>query len=74
MSGIQISKLHPSNILKKNFLIFRMSFHSSSRITSMIYDSFQSNIIIGGCYSGQICIWDIRANKKNPVCRVNTDI
>lgn len=36
----------------------------------MIFDCFQkSNIIIGGCYSGQICIWDIRVNKKNPVCR-----
>lgn len=47
-----------------------MTFHSSSQVTSMLFDEFQSNIIIGGCYSGQICIWDTRANKKNPVCRV----
>ncbi|KAI1724810.1 cytoplasmic dynein 1 intermediate chain 2 [Ditylenchus destructor] len=46
-----------------------MTFHSSSRVTSMIFDSYQPNIIIGGCYSGQICIWDTRANKKNPVCK-----
>ncbi|KAI1717234.1 cytoplasmic dynein 1 intermediate chain 2 domain-containing protein [Ditylenchus destructor] len=46
-----------------------MTFHSTSRVTSLIFDSYQPNIIIGGCYSGQICIWDTRANKKNPVCK-----
>jgi dynein intermediate chain, cytosolic len=47
-----------------------MTFYSSSRVMSMVLDPFQSNIIIGGCYSGQICIWDTRANKKMPVCKV----
>lgn len=48
-----------------------MTFYSSSRVMSMVLDPFQSNIIIGGCYSGQICIWDTRANKKMPVCKTS---
>ena len=47
-----------------------MTFQSSSRITSIIFDQFRTNIIIGGCYSGQICVWDIRANKRTPVLKV----
>lgn len=46
-----------------------MTFQSSSRITSIIFDQFRTNIIIGGCYSGQICVWDIRANKRTPVLK-----
>uniref|UniRef100_A0A914Y8Q8 Uncharacterized protein n=1 Tax=Panagrolaimus superbus TaxID=310955 RepID=A0A914Y8Q8_9BILA len=43
------------------------TFHSPSRITSLQFARFHSNIIVGGLYSGQICIWDNRVNKKTPV-------
>uniref|UniRef100_A0A914CPW1 Uncharacterized protein n=1 Tax=Acrobeloides nanus TaxID=290746 RepID=A0A914CPW1_9BILA len=43
------------------------TFHSTSRLTSMLYAKFHANIIVGGCYSGQICMWDNRVNKKTPV-------
>uniref|UniRef100_A0A183C6Q7 WD_REPEATS_REGION domain-containing protein n=1 Tax=Globodera pallida TaxID=36090 RepID=A0A183C6Q7_GLOPA len=46
-----------------------MTFTSSSRVMSLAFDLFQSNIIIGACYSGQICIWDTRVNKRMPVCK-----
>jgi dynein intermediate chain len=43
------------------------TFHSPSRVTSLQFARFHSNIIVGGLYSGQICIWDNRVNKKTPV-------
>lgn len=51
-------------------LFFRATFTSSSRVMSLTFDPFKDNIIIGGCYSGQICIWDVRVNKKMPVYKV----
>lgn len=46
------------------------TFHSPSRVTSLQFARFHSNIIVGGLYSGQICIWDNRVNKKTPVQKV----
>ncbi|KAL3100337.1 hypothetical protein niasHT_029041 [Heterodera trifolii] len=46
-----------------------MTFTSSSRVMSMTWDMFNANIIFGACYSGQICIWDTRVNKRMPVCK-----
>ncbi|KAI6186232.1 Protein SDA1 [Aphelenchoides besseyi] len=42
-------------------------FHSNSPLKSMCFAKFHPKLIIGGCSSGQICIWDLRANKRNPV-------
>ncbi|CAK5050420.1 unnamed protein product [Meloidogyne enterolobii] len=47
------------------------TFTSSSRVMSLTFDPFKDNIIIGGCYSGQICIWDVRVNKKMPVYKTS---
>lgn len=47
------------------------TFHSPSRVTSLQFARFHSNIIVGGLYSGQICIWDNRVNKKTPVQKVS---
>lgn len=49
---------------------FRNILHAPSRLTSMVLDSQEPNVIFGGCYSGQICLWDIRINQRNPVCKV----
>uniref|UniRef100_A0A914XDU8 Cytoplasmic dynein 1 intermediate chain 2 n=1 Tax=Plectus sambesii TaxID=2011161 RepID=A0A914XDU8_9BILA len=42
-------------------------FHSQSRITSVAFAKFHPNLVMGGSYSGQICMWDNRLNKKTPV-------
>jgi hypothetical protein len=41
---------------------------SSSAVTTASFNPFHSNLVIGGCYSGQILIWDLRA-KSSPVAR-----
>lgn len=40
-----------------------------SPITSFKFARFHSNIIVGGLYTGQVCLWDNRVNKKSPVQR-----
>uniref|UniRef100_A0A7E4UXG4 WD_REPEATS_REGION domain-containing protein n=1 Tax=Panagrellus redivivus TaxID=6233 RepID=A0A7E4UXG4_PANRE len=43
------------------------TFTSTSRVTSLQFARFHSNLLVGGLYSGQICVWDNRVNKKSPV-------
>uniref|UniRef100_A0A1I7Y5M7 WD_REPEATS_REGION domain-containing protein n=1 Tax=Steinernema glaseri TaxID=37863 RepID=A0A1I7Y5M7_9BILA len=43
------------------------TFFSPSKIRSLCFARFHPNLILGGCYSGQICMWDNRRNKKTPV-------
>ncbi|CAD6186731.1 unnamed protein product [Caenorhabditis auriculariae] len=39
-----------------------------SRITSVTFARFHAHLVLAGCYSGQICVWDNRiANKKTPI-------
>lgn len=35
-------------------------FYASSDVLTARFSPFHPNLIIGGCYSGQICIWDTR--------------
>lgn len=43
-------------------------FHCQSRLASVALARFHSHLIMAGCYSGQICMWDNRvANKKTPI-------
>lgn len=44
-------------------------FHCQSPITSCCFARFHPSLIVGGTYSGQIVLWDMRANKKTPVQR-----
>jgi dynein intermediate chain len=37
-------------------------FHCQSSVTSCIFSTFSPTLIIGGTYSGQIVLWDIRAS------------
>ncbi|KRZ74894.1 Cytoplasmic dynein 1 intermediate chain 1, partial [Trichinella papuae] len=43
------------------------SFYCQSRVLSMTWAKFHPNLLIGGTYSGQICLWDNRHNKKTPI-------
>ncbi|VDO06757.1 unnamed protein product [Brugia timori] len=43
------------------------TFYCQSQITSVAFAKFHPNLIMGGCYSGQICMWDNRLSKKTPV-------
>lgn len=49
----------------------RYLFHSQSRVTSVSFGKFHPNLILGGTYSGQICLWDNRQHKKTPVQKVS---
>lgn len=42
-------------------------FTAQSPVLTVEFDKFNPNILIGGCYSGQVCTWDGRAGKRNPV-------
>ncbi|VDP83538.1 unnamed protein product [Echinostoma caproni] len=44
-------------------------FHCQSPLTSATLSKFHPNLVIGGTYSGQIVLWDSRANKRTPVQR-----
>jgi len=44
-------------------------FKSSSWVTSCCFYDYNPNLIIGGTYSGQIVMWDIRSNKQTPIQR-----
>ncbi|CAH7674965.1 dynein intermediate chain, cytosolic [Phakopsora pachyrhizi] len=41
-------------------------FHSQSDVLSSKFSPFHPNLVIGGTYSGQILIWDIRNRKQLP--------
>jgi dynein intermediate chain len=43
-------------------------FQSHSDVTSALFSPFHPNLIIGGCYSGQILMWDTRV-KLHPVLK-----
>lgn len=47
----------------------QQTFTCSSLITSCCFAEFNSNLIVGGTYSGQIVMWDIRCNKPTPIQR-----
>lgn len=40
-------------------------FNASSDILTARFSPFHPNLVIGGCYSGQVCIWDTRSNHRN---------
>jgi dynein intermediate chain, cytosolic len=44
-------------------------FTSGSDILSARFSPFHSNYVIGGAYSGQICLWDTRVASGDPVRR-----
>jgi dynein intermediate chain, cytosolic len=44
-------------------------FTSGSDVLSARFSPFHPNLVIGGCYSGQICLWDIRTKSSHPVQR-----
>ncbi|KAI8810081.1 WD40-repeat-containing domain protein [Cladochytrium replicatum] len=44
------------------------TFHAQSDVMTAMFSSFHPNLIIGGTYSGQICVWDTRA-KSIPVSK-----
>ncbi|PLW41072.1 hypothetical protein PCANC_03303 [Puccinia coronata f. sp. avenae] len=45
------------------------TFHSQSDVLSATFSPFHPNLVIGGTYSGQILIWDIRHRKQLPVLK-----
>lgn len=45
------------------------TFHSQSDVLSATFSPFHPNLVIGGTYSGQISIWDIRSRKQLPVLK-----
>jgi dynein intermediate chain, cytosolic len=55
--------------LNSNKNIPEYTLNSSSWITSVCFNQFHTNLIIGATYSGQICIWDTRSNKHTPIQR-----
>ncbi|GMS81262.1 hypothetical protein PENTCL1PPCAC_3437, partial [Pristionchus entomophagus] len=40
-------------------------FYCYSRLTSVAFARFHPHLIIGGCYSGQLVMWDFRPDKHN---------
>jgi dynein intermediate chain len=46
-------------------------FHCNSQLKSMCFAKFHPKLVVGGCSTGQLCIWDLRSNKRNPVSKVS---
>lgn len=44
-------------------------FTCGSDVLSARFSPFHPNLVIGGCYSGQICLWDTRSPSSHPVQR-----
>jgi dynein intermediate chain len=40
------------------------TFHAGTDVLSARFSPFHPNLIIGGCYSGQICLWDTRSSGR----------
>lgn len=40
-------------------------FNASSDVLTARFSPFHRNLIVGGCYSGQVCIWDTRSSHRN---------
>ncbi|KAF2857868.1 WD40 repeat-like protein [Piedraia hortae CBS 480.64] len=45
------------------------SLHSTSDILSCIFHPYQPNLLLGGTYTGQVCLWDIRTGTGQPVSK-----
>ncbi|KAE9978437.1 hypothetical protein BLS_000654 [Venturia inaequalis] len=43
------------------------TFHASSDILTAKFSPFHPNLIVGGCYSGQVVLWDTRSKSPLPV-------
>ncbi|KAF2400516.1 WD40 repeat-like protein [Trichodelitschia bisporula] len=43
------------------------TFHASSDILTAKFSPFHPSIIVGGCYSGQVLLWDTRSKSTAPV-------
>ena len=43
--------------------------HPQSAVMSVAFSKFHPSYIIGGTYSGQLVLWDIRSGKRTPVQR-----
>lgn len=39
--------------------------HTTSDVLTARFSPFHPNLIIGGCYNGQVCIWDTRSSHRN---------
>lgn len=44
-------------------------FHCQSPVMSACFARFQPNLILGGTYSGQVVVWDMKAGKRTPIQR-----
>ncbi|RMD44089.1 hypothetical protein DV735_g946, partial [Chaetothyriales sp. CBS 134920] len=44
-------------------------FSSGSDVLSAQFSPFHPSLVVGGCYSGQICLWDTRSSSAFPVQR-----
>ncbi|KAK9449733.1 WD40-repeat-containing domain protein [Limtongia smithiae] len=44
-------------------------FHAQSDILTAKFSPFHPNLIVGGCYNGQILVWDTRSKAPDPVQR-----
>ncbi|GAA5864987.1 hypothetical protein JCM3774_003930 [Rhodotorula dairenensis] len=44
-------------------------FHAQSDILSVMFSPFNSNLVVGGTYSGQILLWDTRSRHPNAVLK-----
>jgi dynein intermediate chain len=42
------------------------TFHCQSEITAAAFSPFHPKLVVGGTYSGQIVLWDMRANTSAP--------
>lgn len=40
-------------------------FNATSDVLTARFSPFHPNLIIGGCYSGQVCVWDTRSTHRN---------
>uniref|UniRef100_A0A1I7SC46 WD_REPEATS_REGION domain-containing protein n=2 Tax=Bursaphelenchus xylophilus TaxID=6326 RepID=A0A1I7SC46_BURXY len=44
-------------------------FHATAKVRSVCFSRFHPKLVLGGCETGQLCVWDMRNNKKIPVSR-----
>jgi dynein intermediate chain len=44
-------------------------FSASSPVLAAVFHSHEQSLVLGGCYSGQILLWDMKLNKALPVQR-----
>jgi len=42
---------------------------TSSPVLTALFHPLESHFVVGGCYSGQIVLWDLRVLKSNPIQR-----